>query len=82
MIKREIIEKTSKTHPSPSLGQLKEWINQDVTKWILARLYHRYPDYRQALPIRTQEQALTINFQVGCRETLEALEKLVETGEF
>ena len=78
-IKRELQEK--ERNPRPTLGQLKAWCSDEITTWIMKQLYHRFPDYRHSLPLKTHENALDINYKVGYRHVLEAIEKLVETGE-
>lgn len=77
----DVPEAPKPTFPSPSMGQLREWATQDVTKWILKSLSQRFPDYRQELPIRSADHAYKVNYRVGNSEVLEAIARLIEHGE-
>lgn len=66
----------------PSAAQLRAWRMDEVSQWVFKQMHHRHPDYRQSLPLHTQEQSLRLNYQVGCRTVMEDLEKLAEKGEF
>jgi len=80
MIIRQAKEE-KKQDPRPSLGQLKAWSSDEITVWILKQLHHKFPDYRQMLPMRSQESILMLNYRAGCREVIEAIANLVENGE-
>lgn len=67
--------------PRPSMGQLREWAAQDVTKWLLKSLWQRFPDYRQELPIRSADHAYKVNYRAGNSEVLDAIARLIEHGE-
>lgn len=79
--KDEAEKKEVSIGPQPSLGQIREWAAQDVTKYVLKVLNQHFPDYRQDMPIRSADHAYLVNYRAGNREVIEALARLIENGE-
>lgn len=80
-IKRYEEQKQKKTVSQPTIGQLKAWECDEITQWIFKKLNSHFPDYRQSLPLRLENDGLILNYQVGSRAVLEAIERLIEHGE-
>lgn len=67
--------------PRPSLGQLKAWQQDEISQWVFKQLRHHFPDYRDLLPVKQMEQSLMVNYRKGCNDVLEAIDRLIESGE-
>lgn len=74
-------KKDASREAMPSIGQLREWASNDVTKWVLKSLAQRFPDYRQELPIKSADHAYRVNYRIGNSEVMEAIARLIEHGE-
>jgi len=67
--------------PRPSIPQLRAWREDDITKWIMDRVYHKFPDFHDMLPLKSADKLLELNNKVGSRKVLEEIEKIIETGD-
>jgi len=65
----------------PSLAEIRNWQHDRITQFLLKELMHKFPHYKDLLPILSLEHAYKVNHRVGAQEVLEAIARFCEHGE-